>query len=141
MTSPEPRVARLVHEGRGIVTHEVHGEQVTGWPETAYESIRAINHLTGSGVIPAPVLYRVVGELKGVGHLLPQALEQLGAGLERSLHEYDVTDTSGRTPTETVRQARALLAEAAGQAAELGRLLESVQSLIAEQGYNDPSNA
>ena len=137
--SPPERsnVTRLVHNGRGIVAHDVDGERVAGWPEVAYEAIRAVNHVTGGVAVPAPVLYDVVGELKGVGHLLPQALDQLGQGLRASLDEYTVTDESGREPAETVEQAVRALNEAAERARELGALLEQVQSLVAEQGYDE----
>lgn len=69
--------------------------------------------------------------------MLPQALDQLGQGLRQSLDEYPVTDSSGREPAESVEQAVQILAEAAVHASELGRLLETVQSLVAEQGYTD----
>lgn len=129
-------ITRSVHNGRGIVSHDVDGERVAGWPEVAYEAIRAVNHLTGGAAIPAPVLYNVMGEMKGVGYLLPQALHQLGDGLARSLDDYDVTDSRTRSPEETVRQAQHLLTEAAGQARALGDLLEAVQTLVADQGHN-----
>lgn len=131
-------VTRRVHNGRGLVRQETpEGEWVAGWPEVAYEAIRSVNHLTGGVAIPAPVLYSVMGELKGVGHLLPQALDQLGQALRQSLDEYPVTDNSGREPAETVEQATRALDAAAGHARELGRLLETVQSLVADQGYTD----
>lgn len=107
---------------------------MAGWPEVTYESLRAINHLTDHGPIPAPTLYRVLGELKGIGHLLPQALEQLSHGLRASLDAYDVYDHRD-DPAASVTNATALLTQAARTAAELGRLLEDAQRAIAEQGY------
>ena len=65
-------VEHLLYGGRALVGFTDEGERVAGWPEVAYEAIRAINHLTDHGPIPAPTLYRVLGELKGVGHLLPR---------------------------------------------------------------------
>lgn len=101
----------------------------------AYESIRAINHLTNHGAaIPAPVLYRVLGEMKGVGSLMPQALDQLGQGLRSSLTQFDVYDHSG-DPATNVARAQGLLEEAAAAARQLGALLEQAQSAIADQGY------
>jgi hypothetical protein len=82
------------------------------------------------------VVYRTLGNLKGVGHLLPQALQQLGAGLTRSLSEYDVYEDDGADPAESVALARGLLTRAAAKAAELGELLEQAQSAINRQGYN-----
>lgn len=145
------QIERAVHNGRGLVTHDV-GEgseaadndrgQVLGWPEVAYEAIRAINHVTtGAHAIPAPVVYDVLGELKGVGHLLPQALDQLGSGLKRSLTEFDVYDSSDRTSSETAEQAQALLVQAAEHARMLGAALEAAQSIVADQGYRNASEA
>lgn len=97
-------------------------------------AIRATNHLTGQGPIPAPTVYRILGDLKGVGHLLPQALEQLCRGLQASLVAFDVYDHR-REPGESVTDAVALLTRAARKAADLGQLLEDAQAAIAEQGY------
>ncbi len=108
---------------------------MAGWPELAYESLRAINHLTGHGPIPAPIVYRILGELKGIGHLLPQACAQLARGLEESLHALDVYDHR-REPVESVTEAVPLLNQALRKATELGELLEAAQTAIAEQGYH-----
>lgn len=128
-------VENLVHGGRCLVGHYDQGEYVAGWPEVARESIRAINHLTGHGPIPAPTLYRVLGELKGVRHLLPQALAQMTRGLQKSLEVYRVYDA--RDPADSVLEATLLLNQALRKAAELGELLEAAQAAISEQGYHD----
>ena len=131
----------LLYGGRSLVGFTDEGERVAGWPEVAYEAIRAINHLTGHGPIPAPTAYQILGDLRGVGHLLPQALEQLGRGLQASLTAFDVYDHR-REPGESVTDAVALLTRAARKAADLGQLLEDAQAAIAEQGYrtdDDPS--
>ncbi len=127
-------VDNLLYGGRSLVGFTDEGERVAGWPEVAYEAIRAINHLTGHGPIPAPTVYRVLGDLKGVGHLLPQALEQLCRGLQASLTAFDVYDHR-RDPAESVSDAVALLVRAARKAADLGQLLEDAQAAISEQGY------
>ena len=93
-----------------------------------------INHLTGHGPIPAPTVYRVLGDLKGVGHLLPPAHEQLCRGLQASLAAFDVYDHRGE-PGESVSDAVALLARASRKAADLGQLLEDAQAAISDQGY------
>jgi hypothetical protein len=108
--------------------------QVVQHADAAYEAIRAINHLTYT-TYPAPVVYRTLGNLKGVGHLLPQALGQLGAGLERSLSEYDVYEDDGGDPAESVALARAYLEEAAALAGQVGELLEKAQAALNRQGY------
>lgn len=129
-------IRNRIHAGRTLTRFtEADGEDVIGWPELAYESIRAINHLTSGAVVPAPVLYQVLGELKGVGHLLPQALNQLGVGLERSLTEIDGVYDDARDPADTVTRARQLLTDAAAAASQLGALLEEAQAVIAAQGY------
>jgi hypothetical protein len=99
----------------------------------AYEAIRAINHLS-FGAIPAPVAYDVLGNLKCVGHMLPQAFHQIGHGLIKSLCEYDVYDDCS-DPAMNVHLACSYLAEASQKAAEMGRLLEAAQSAVSHQGY------
>ena len=128
-------VENLLHGGRCLVGYDDQGEYVADWPEVARESIRAINHLTGHGPIPAPTVYRVLGELKGVGHLLPQALAQTMRGLQKSLEVYRVYDA--RDPADSVLEATLLLNQALRKAGELGELLEAAQAAISEQGYHD----
>ena len=103
-------VKNLLHDGRCLVGYDDHAEYVASWPEVARESIRAINHLTDHGPIPAPTVYRVLGELKGVGHLLPQALAQMTQGLQKSLEVYRVYDA--RDPADSVLEATLLLNQA-----------------------------
>lgn len=129
-----PNVEHLLYSGRSLVSFTDEGERVAGWPELAYEAIRAINHLTGHGPIPAPTAYQILGDLKGVGHLLPQALEQLCRGLQASLTAYDVYDHR-HDPAQSVMDAVALLVRASRKTADLGQLLEDAQAAIAEQGY------
>ncbi len=112
-------VENLLYSGRALVGFTDEGERIAGWPEVAHESIRAINHLTSHGPIPAPTAYTILGDLKGVGHLLPQALEQLCRGMQASLTAFDVYD-HGRDPAESVMDAVALLARASRKAADLG---------------------
>lgn len=131
-------IEKAVHGGRGLTawTDPQTDEAEAGWPEMAYESIRAINHLTFGHAVPAPVLYDVLGNLKGVGHMLPQALTQLADGLQRSLEEFQVYDRDG-DPNANVDRAREHLAMAAMAARTLGAELEAAQSAIAGQGYDD----
>ncbi len=130
-------IENLIHNGRTLTGYtDEEGEDVIGWPEVAYEAIRAINHLTlTSEPIPAPVVYKVLGNLKGVGHMLPQALQQLGDGLARSLDEFDVYDRK-RDPADSIDVAREHLAVAAAAAAALGSALEDAQTALNAQGYN-----
>jgi len=127
-------VENRLYGGRALIGYTEEGERVAGWAEVAYESIRAINHLTLHGPIPAPTGYRILGDLKGVGHLLPQALGQLARGLRASLEAFDVYDHR-RDPGESVAEAIGLLCRAARKAADLGQLLEDAQAAISEQGY------
>ena len=128
-------VEHLLYGGRSLVGYTDGGERIAGWPEVACEAIRASNHLTNHGAIPAPTVYRVLGDLKGVGHLLPQALEQLCRGLQASLVAFEVCDHR-RDPAESVTDAVALLGRAARKAADLGQLLEDSQAAISDQGYH-----
>lgn len=121
--------------GRTLVGCTEEGGFVAGWPEVAYEAIRAINHLNNQGPIPAPTVYRILGELKGVGYLLPQALAQIARGLRASLDVLDVYDHR-RDPAESMADAVILLNQALRKASELGELLEATQRAISEQGYH-----
>lgn len=143
MSEHTPEVELRVHNGRGINASDdpETGEAVAGWPEVAYESIRALNHLTFGATIPAPVVYDVLGNLKLVGTHLPQLFQQLAAGLERSLIEYDVYDRRTADPPGSVQAAHQYLLDAASAARQLGASLESAQSEISGQGYNGPREA
>lgn len=136
MAMSTPEAARRIHDGRCLTGFTDDEGDVAGWPEVAYESIRAINHLTFGGAIPAPLLYEILGNLKGVGHMLPQALTQLGEGLLRSLDEFEVYDNDGEPRANATRAAHQLM-EAAEHAARLGDLLEAAQTTINAQGYRD----
>ena len=133
-------VENLLYGGRTLVGYTEEGDRVAGWAEVAYESIRAINHLTLHGPIPAPSAYRILGDLKGVGHLLAQALEQLARGLQASVEAFDVYDLR-RDPGESVTEAIGLPCRAARKAADLGQLLEDAQAAISEHGYRQVDEA
>lgn len=133
------QVERYLYNGRSIRAYDdENDDRVAGWPEVAYEAIRGINHVTGGPEpIPAPVVYDVLGNLKGVGHMLPQALDQLGRGLTASLEAFDVYDHKA-DPAESVAQAVDAMRAAAEHARQLGLLLEQAQGAINSQGYNEP---
>lgn len=98
--------------------------------DAIYESVRAICH--DSRTHPAPMMYRVLGNLKGAtGCMLAQALNQLAAGLER----FDVYEDDGRNPAESVAAAAGHMRLAAHLASELGDHLSEAQNAIARQGY------
>ena len=128
-----------IHNGRTLARHTDpdDGQAVAGWPEMARESIRAINHLTLTGPLPALTVYDVLGELKGVGHLLPQTLTQLARGLQQSLTELDVYDHAG-DPARSVATAGHHLLSAAEHAHQLGLLLKAAQADISQLGYRWP---
>lgn len=76
MTGPIT-VERLSFGGRTLVdSRDAGGGRLAGWPEVAREAVRAICHLTVDDPLPAPTLYRILGDLKGV------AAAQLGELLE-----------------------------------------------------------
>ena len=106
--------------------------------DDAYEAIRAISHLTVTGSTPAPLVYDVLGNLKGVGHLLPQALTQLAAGLGRSLDTHDVYEDGGGNPVQSIATATDHLTRAAELARQLGIELDHAQTAINGQGYRQP---
>ena len=107
----------------------------TGHAEQAYEALRALNHDTLNARLPAPVVYDVLGNLKGIGHLLPQALNQLASGLGRSLDEYDVREDDGGDPVQNIAAATDHLTRAAHLADQLGEELEKAQTVLSGQGY------
>lgn len=102
--------------------------------DAIYDSVRAICH--DSRTHPAPTVYRVLGNLKGAtGPMLAQALNQLAAGLERSLTEYDVYEDDGSDPAQSVAAAAQHMRLAAHLATELGDHLSEAQNAISRQGY------
>jgi len=102
--------------------------------DAIYESVRAICHM--SYTHPAPTVYKVLGNLKGAsGPMLAQALNQLAAGLERSLSEYDVYEDDGGNPAESVAAAAEHMRAAAALAEQLGEHLSQAQTAINGQGY------
>lgn len=106
--------------------------------DDAYESIRSINHLTQPGYqLPAPLVYQVLGNLKMLGHSLPQACQQLAAGLGKSLETHDVYEDDGRDPVQSVATATDHLTRAAQLAGQLYEELAKAQSAISRQGYNE----
>lgn len=105
---------------------------------TAAEAIRAINHATQTGPIPAPVLYELLGELKLAAQRLPQALTQLADRLDASLRAYDVYDEPGRDPHYSVIEANTHLSDTARYAEKLAERLEAAQTAIHAQGYRTP---
>lgn len=105
--------------------------------DTAYEAVRAINHLTIFGpAIPAPDLYQVLGTLAQLGHGLDQAIGQLSRGLQRSPEFYELYEAdSGHTPAETIDQAVQWLSSAAQHARDCGYNLSKAHTAIAGQGW------
>jgi hypothetical protein len=107
--------------------------------DAIYEAVRAICHR--SETQPAPTVYRVLGNLKGAaGDMLAQALQQLTAGLERSLTEYDVYEDDGRDPAESVAAAARHMRAAAALAEQIGAHLSDAQNAIAGQGHRAPGD-
>lgn len=112
--------------------------EVVQHADDAYEAIRAINHLTiNARSLPAPLVYRVLGNLKALG--LSQTLGQLASGLGRSLDTHDVHEDDGRDPVQSIATAIDHLTRAAELAAQLSDELAKAQNAISRQGYNDRS--
>ncbi|BBE24592.1 hypothetical protein MN0502_34750 (plasmid) [Arthrobacter sp. MN05-02] len=104
--------------------------------DTIYEELRILCHESLPGrSIPAPVAYRVLGNLKGVEYMLPQALNQLAAGLGKSLDTHDVYEDDGRDPVQSIATATDHLTRAAALAKQLGAELAQAQNAINRQGY------
>ena len=107
--------------------------------DAVYEAVRTICH--HSETQPAPTVYRVLGNLKGAaGPMLAQALNQLAAGLERSLTEYDVYEDDGGDPAESVAAAARHMGAAAALAEQIGGHLSDAQNAIAGQGHRVPGD-
>lgn len=104
--------------------------------DAIYDELRTICHHSLPGTSnPAPVAYKVLGNLKGVEYLLSQALEQLAAGLGKSLDTHDVYEWQGGDPVQSVATATDHLTLAATLAKQLGHHLAQAQNAIASQGY------
>ena len=121
--------------------------EVVQCADDAYEAIRSINHLTistrsGPPVrcgafrrLPAPLVYQVLGNFKGVGNM--QALNQLAAGLGKSLDTHVVYEDDGRGPVQSIAPVTDHLTRAAELAEQLGTELANAQSAISRQGYRE----
>ena len=131
-------VERLLYGDRTIRNRydDESGEDIAGWPDVAYEAIRASNHITLGATVPAPVAYAVLGNLSGVAGMLPQLCRQLAHGLRVSLDEFDVYDSKG-DPAASVDEATAALMKAAEISEQLSAQLAAAQSAINSQGYNE----
>lgn len=110
-------------------------ESLVDHAEAAAEAIRQINHLTISMTQPAPVVYRVLGNLQAVGQRLPQTCNQLASNLGRSLNEFEVYEDDGADPVQRVAEAVDHLTRAANLAEQLGRELSGAQNVLSQQGY------
>lgn len=108
ITTPDPdRLSRLADE--------------------AAEAVRTMNHATiGPTVLPAPDLYRVLGNLAPIGHRLQQLVGQLSAALARSADHDDLTEDDA----DSIAEARDLLTVAANHAGHLGQHLDQAQAAI-----------
>lgn len=105
--------------------------------EAVYEGLRSINHQTITAVHAAPDVYDVLGNLKGIGHMLPQACRQLSSSLTRSLDKFDVYEDDGADPAESIGIADHHLRIAARLAGLVGEHLAEAQAAIARQGYRE----
>jgi hypothetical protein len=134
-------IERVLYGDRTIGNYDnpATGESEPGWADLAYESIRAMNHITmgtGGEGIPAPVVYGALGNLAGMAHMLPQLMEQLANGLATSLEHFDVYDNK-QEPSLSVQAAAEQLANAGVHAMRMAEALSAAQVAINSQGYND----
>ena len=110
----------------------------TDLAESAYESIRAINHRTiHTRPIPAPEIYTILGNLKLAGPGLGQALHQLALALRLSLTTHDVYEDDGSDPVTRAESAIDDMQAAASHATSIGDLLSSAQTTLAGQAYHE----
>lgn len=123
-----------------------HGEQsyndatVVGHAAAAAEAIRAINHLTRSGPMPAPLVYEILGHFADSAYGLRQALGQITAALGDSVLHYELTDAPDRDPQFSIIEAGTHLRDAAHRAEKLAEALDAARTAIADQGYRtDPA--
>lgn len=87
--------------------------------------------------MPATLVFDVLAHLKGVGHLLPQGLTQLAAGLDLSLDEAGVTDDESRDPLQSVAAATEHLTRASELALQLGIELDKAQSALSDMNHQN----
>jgi hypothetical protein len=129
MSEPVPMEQRTFHDAT-VVEHA----------RAAAEAIRAINHLTRGGPMPAPAVYEVLGHLKQAAHRHPQALDQITHALSDSMLHYDLTDVPGRDPQYSIIEAGTHLNDAVRLAEKIADLLEAAQAAIGDQGYRLPGD-
>ncbi|MGL5826649.1 MAG: hypothetical protein ACRCYU_17835 [Nocardioides sp.] len=114
------------------------GDRLHNHAETVYDAIRAMcHHTTGRPVLPAPDLYRILGEFHAAP--LAQLLRQLANGLGASADHYQLYEHDpARSPSTSICLAVGHLADAARAAAELSRHLTAAQAAINGQGHHGP---
>lgn len=130
--------------GMGVVPNP--DTDTPGAVAEAATCIRALNHLlSNGGYLPAPTLYRMMGDLSSLLHGLDQALPAMGDALARSLDEPSITvynsdgpdpRETAPDPRETVEHARGLLARAAERVGHAAHVVGMAHTVIAVQGYN-----
>ncbi|WP_159599181.1 hypothetical protein [Agromyces humi] len=116
------------------MTQELTSHPTVRQADVVNDASRQIARFTLGAQLPAPLVYDILGNLKGVGHL-QQALVQLAQGLGRSLDEFDVYESDGADPGERAAEATDHLLAAAELAKRLAAELELAQNAIARQGY------
>lgn len=104
--------------------------------DAAYDSIRAVAH-TVPRVLRAPIAYEILGNLKLIGQVAPDAFTRIAAGLDRALTEFEMYEDDGGDPDERVGIAVQHLMRAAAYATRVRDELEAAQSAIAHQGYRN----
>ncbi|MGL5826118.1 MAG: hypothetical protein ACRCYU_15100 [Nocardioides sp.] len=111
-------------------------DQLYGDAETIHQQIRGMCQATnGWTIIPAPVLYEVLGNLAAAP--LTQLFRQLSAGLAASADHCQLYENDPhRSPSTSICLAVGHLADAAHTARELTRHLDAAQQAIAGQGYH-----
>jgi hypothetical protein len=124
--------------GRGV--SDVEALTPAGAAHVAADAIRALNHLTLAGPSAGTPgwdgvddIYRVIGELRIIADRLPQACDQLVAGLQRlgELRDWCADEGEDEHPDEVVGRAIEHLQIASCDADEFGRNIRHAHGAVA----------
>lgn len=117
--------------------------------DAVYQSIRELAHFASDlRFLPAPALYRALGENKAALWAYADAVQYLSAALMRSLDQpgLTITDSDVATgqdcdPAASLHGAQANLERVEALLREAGNSMETAQGCISGQGYEVDKNS
>jgi hypothetical protein len=102
--------------------------------DIANEAVGAMGRVAPE-VLPGPIVYDVLAELKGLSHRLPEAFDKIASAMGKALKEFDMREDDGGDSEERSALSREHILKAAELARQMAAQLEAAQSAIAHQKF------